>query len=156
MAKKLSQKKLDRMFAAYCDRQSVRYVARKCNVSPTTVIKYRNIENWDGRLPEIQADAAQQVDALLTERRANDLRIVQAAKKVYASGLTGKIKAECPNCSNKFDVTVPKMKASLRDIDVLVRLGEFLAGESDMTPELAELRRMSTPKLLKLLKDLEK
>lgn len=143
MAKKLKQAKRNRMFAAWCAKESVRFVARKCNISITTVYRYKEWDNWDERLRKVRAEAQQKVDKKIIDHTAESLIIVRAAKARLAQNIK---------------IGAIKTKSTISDLDKLVRLEQLLMGGADSRPDLviAELRNMSTKALLKLLKQLEK
>ncbi len=81
MASKLSEKKIQQMWAAYCERQCVEFVSKKCRVSPTTVRRYRSKENWDERLKGIKEAASKKADETVAEmlaRQARQAREIQS------------------------------------------------------------------------------
>lgn len=84
MAKKLPKKKLEAMYAAYCEKRSVRHVARKCSVSPTTVTRYRNEEKWDERVDAIEVKAREVQDETELEKRK---RRITMGKYLQAKGM---------------------------------------------------------------------
>ena len=84
MARKLTDDKLARMFSAFCEKQSIRFVARKCAVSQTTCRRYRVKEEWDARLREIQRQAREAADGSEVDRR---MELVRVARELQDDGL---------------------------------------------------------------------
>lgn len=81
MPAELPQAKRIELFRAYCDRRSVQYVARVCGVSPTTALRYKRVDDWDGRLSGITRKADEKIDDSIAEmmaRQAKQARAVQA------------------------------------------------------------------------------
>lgn len=143
MSKRLTAKKLRQMFAAYCERPSVYHVAAKCKVSPTTAKRYRDAEDWDGRLKQISRKAAEKVDRKVVDVTAENLRVVRFAKaRVVRRIRNGKVKSS----------------STYSDLDRLVRLEQFLSGGNDSRPdvEITELRSKSTGELRALLRQLRR
>ena len=143
MAKKLTQKKLNSMFKAYCEKQSVRYVSRKCRCSHVTARKYRDLQGWDNRVAQIQHKAQEKQDESLADSLAQNLKVVQFAKDkilelIQAGGQVSKSPAA--------------------DLDKMIRLELLLRGEADSRIETKEtgLKDVSTEKLLKMQKRLRK
>lgn len=81
MAAELTQTKRIELFKAYCERRSVQHVARVCGVSPTTALRYKRLDDWDGRLVGISQKADEKIDDSIAEmmaRQAKQARAVQA------------------------------------------------------------------------------
>lgn len=142
MAKGLSRKKLEQLFAAYVERQSIRNVAKVCNVSHTTVRKYRDKLGWDQRLKDVQAKAVEKGNNTLADSIAKNLEYVQFVKgkimeNIMVKGVGG---------------TNP-----VNDLDKAIRLELLLRGEADSKTEVvsAELKAMSTEELLEMRKNLK-
>ena len=131
MTRTLSAEKTDAMWAAWQEKQTLYSVAKKCKVAYASVKKYRKLDNWDKRLAKINGKAMVKADATLTTRRAKQIAIVDQATKSYFQQLLGRAEISCPHCKRTHTHKIPKLKAGFRDIDVLVRLQEFLAGEAD-------------------------
>jgi len=68
--RKLSDAKVEEMFAAYTEKQSLLYVSKKCHVAHQTVRRYKLKEQWDNRLEKIRAKTVQKVDAKAVTERA--------------------------------------------------------------------------------------
>lgn len=105
------------MFKLYCEKQCVRFVAKKCRVSETTVRKYRKKDKWDARVEEVKADTRQKTDAQIANSLV--LRISQYEKILDEF---------MPHLS-------PKHIRSIKDIGTLERLIMFLRGEPDSRPD---------------------
>lgn len=126
MAKKLSESKITELFNAFCEKQSLRYVSRKCKVSTTTVKRYSHAEHWDERLIEIRLKVQKKVDFNAEERLQNNAALLRTAKQAYAARLVEKCK--CPHCG--LEVPVPGLIFKAVDIDKLIRLEQYLFGEN--------------------------
>lgn len=125
------------MFKAYCEKQSILYVSKKCSVSPRTVRKYRKVHEWDKRLAEIQKKAQEKTDDNLARALAQNIKYVQYAKgKVMELMQSGMVVSSNP----------------VADLDKMIRLELLLRGEADSRTENVntELQNMSTEELLKL------
>jgi hypothetical protein len=90
---KISEKKLDAMFGAFCDHQSIRHVSNKCHVSPTTVRRYRKIHNWDARVDEIEKQVQAIQDETEVQRRDRHIKLARlmedkAVAFLEANGIT--------------------------------------------------------------------
>ena len=135
MAKKLSQKQLDKMFKTFCERQSVRYVARICSISPVTARKYRDLEHWNNRVAEVKRKARERQDESLAGHLANNLKVVQFAK--------GKI-LELIQVGGRIS------NNPVADLDKMIRLELLLRGEVDSRTEIVDsgLKDVSTEELL--------
>jgi len=134
MSKRLAQKRLDKMFKTYCEKQSSQYVSKKCAISRTTVDKYKRLEDWRGRLVGIQRKAQAKQDDNLANSLAENLKIVQFAKdKIVKLIKRGQI-----------------TKKPAADLDKMIRLELLLRGEADSRPELVDnrLKDISTETLL--------
>jgi len=138
MAKKLSQKQIDGMFKVWVERQSVNYVAKKCNVSHTTVEKYMALQDWRGRLAGIQEKAQGKQDDSLAVFLASRIKYVEFfVKKVVDAVRTGQI-----------DITKDPASAitKLIDVELLLR-GQV---NSRMAIIDSKLKDVSTETLLKM------
>ncbi len=121
MSKKLTQKKIDSMFKWYVERQSVLYVSRKCRVSPTTVKKYRRMQEWDNRLKGIQEKAQEKQDDTMADCLAANLKYVQFAKGKILEVIT----------TVGMGTTNP-----MSDLDKAIRLELLLRGGEDRRSEI--------------------
>lgn len=146
MAQKLTEQKIEEMFAAYCEQQTVRYVAEKCHVHRITVRRYRDNRGWDERLAGVRKKTEGKVDDTLAARNARLIKIVDNALASYTKQLFGYMPTECPECHHKFNVPIPALKAKFSDIVNLVRTYNLLTGEP--TDRHAEAE--APPKLIKM------
>ena len=83
-------KRID-LFRAYCERRSIQYVARVCSVSPTTALRYKRADDWDGGLVGTTHKADEKIDDSIAEmmaRQAKRARAVQAKalQKIVGDG----------------------------------------------------------------------
>ena len=122
MSKKLTSKKLAQMFKAFCERQSVQYVARKCKIHYSTCRKYRQLNNWDSRLAKIQAKAEQIAGANSAQELADSLSIVRFCKQKLFDQVKAMKTAELSD-------------TPIADLDRLIRLELFLMGQPDSRPD---------------------
>ena len=145
MSKKLTQKKLDSLFACYCEKQSVNNVAKTCKVSHTTVKKYKILLEWDKRLKGVQEKAIEKQDNSLAESIAENLKYVQFVKAKIIELITQKD-------------GVIKSTNTMADLDRAIRLELLLRGEADSRVENLDgkLKNVSTDELVKMRKQLEK
>ena len=152
MAVKITQTKLDEMFAAYCEKQSIEYVARKCKVSHTTARRYKRFWGWDEKLIKAQQKASDKQVDTIAKMMADNIKMVNTAKNVYSASLVGKIK--CPHCNGV--IPVPKLEPKFIDLDKLIRLELLLRGQADARMEVIDknLMDMSTEQLLRLREEL--
>jgi hypothetical protein len=146
MAHKLSEQRIEDMFTAYCERQSITYVSKKCGVNYLTAKRYRDNRGWDGRLDEVRKKTEDKVEDTIAVRNARLLKVVDGAVASYAKQLSGRMPTECPECKHKFFVPVPALKATLGDIEKLARTHNLLIGEPTDRPGA----NTEMPKLIKL------
>jgi len=85
MVRKLSDSKVEEMFAAYTEKQTLGYVSRKCQVSHITVKRYRDMFKWDERVEKIKKRTIEKVDARRADHRA---RHAQLGKLLQIKGAT--------------------------------------------------------------------
>jgi len=142
MAKKLTQKQLNGMFKAYCEKQSEHYVSQKCTISRNTVRKYKRLEDWDTRIAVIQQKAQEKQDETLAEfygRRIKDIEGV--VEKVLTLIEIGRV------TNDPASTLVKLVKAEL-----------LLRGEADSRSEVIDrkLKDVPTDMLLKMQKELIK
>lgn len=143
MAKRLSAKKLEEMFKAYCERPSLQYVSRKCKVSHVTARKYRKSEDWEARMLKIQQKANDRVDDNIAKTLSNDIKIVQLAKSRAVHTLRETKQLDAKNI--------------VGDLNTLIRLELFLRGENESRTEVVTggLEEKSLEDLLAMKKQLE-
>jgi len=69
----VGQAERERMFHVYCDRQSVQHVSRVCRRSHVTVRKYKDLDNWDKRLPEVKRMARERSNEKAADKIARQI-----------------------------------------------------------------------------------
>lgn len=143
MAHKKTESEIEKFWSFFQEKPSVAFVAEKCGISETTIRRYRDKEHWLDRLKKIREKAAQKADANAATKLAENLRILTAAKKVYAASLYGKAEIICPDCGHRFVHPVPKAEPSFRDIDTIIRLEEMLIGRPDSRQDISGLGEMT-------------
>lgn len=111
MANKLSQEKIEAMWAAYLECQTNHSVAQKCQISRATVRRYRRLQNWDERIRKIQEETQKRSDETVAERRARSRKIIRAAIAQIGR-----------------QIAEGKLKYSAGDLERMVRLDEWLDG----------------------------
>jgi hypothetical protein len=115
MANKLSQKRIDEMWAAYQERQSIEFVSKKCgNLHWRTVDRYRRLERWDERLAEIRRKAQDEADYDLAKATAASLMLVQSYKEKLAAAMEFK--------------NVPDEDVTASEIERIVKVEQLLLG----------------------------
>lgn len=144
MAQKISEQKIEEMFAAYCEQQTIRYVAEKCHVHRATVRRYRDSRGWDGRLAEVRKKTAEKVGNTIARDRARNLQLIDAALANFVKHLQGKATGVC-ECGRTVTVMVPMLKGKYTDLCELIKTHNLLAG--DPTERTANANE--EPKLIK-------
>ena len=133
--RRLTEKKREEMFQAWCKEQTAQYVVKTCAISRGTVTKYLIKDNWDARLKVIREKARNTLDNDEAKHTAETLKVIKSVKNVYVTSLVGTTK--CPKCQAK--VQVPKLKPAFRDIDAIIRLEEFIRGKPDSRPDVGRM-----------------
>ena len=124
----IGDKKREEMWEAFLQKQSERDVASACNVSRSTVRRYRKLDRWDERTEEIRRKTDALVNGKTAEKAAGirnrHIQIVQAAQAKFVKALS----------EDKVDFTVA-------DYDRLVKLELLLSGEpTEITEEVRRER----------------
>ncbi len=115
MANKLSQQRIDEMWAAYQERQSIEFVSKKCGgVHWKTVDRYRRLGQWDERLAEIRRQAQEEADYDLARATAESLKLVQSYKEKLAAAMEFK--------------NVPDEDVTASEIERIVKVEQLLLG----------------------------
>lgn len=83
MANKLTDEKRAEMFAAWCEKQSKRFVAQKCNVSITTVGRWKIKDKWVERYAKIQQKATDKVDTQIVKMKARHAKYGQVLQQMF-------------------------------------------------------------------------
>jgi len=116
----LGKKKVEQLFATWCELQSILGTAKVCKVSHTTVRRYLREQNWPARYRAIQAKAQAKADDRIAEQQAESLTLIREAKCRVAERIrTGDIKSH----------------STIADLDRLVRLEQLLIGGPDQRTE---------------------
>jgi len=133
MANKLSTEKVNELWLAWQEKQSVRHVAQKCHVSKKTVARYRLKENWDERLAKIKQLTSEMVDMKQAEQNAKFIKIAESTINLYAQSLTKVVTQTCPKCGEQIKITIPRATITPNHFDKMVRLirQEFGRPDSD-------------------------
>ena len=85
--RKLSDAKVEEMFAAYTEKQTLRYVSRKCNVALQTVNRYRKLDSWDERIAKIQRKTIEKVNTVIVNKRARQAKYGELMSAIGARRL---------------------------------------------------------------------
>jgi len=83
--RRLEDAKIEELWAAWQKTQSVSAVARTCRVSPVTVRRYRDENDWPGRMRAISQKVQKKADETIAEKRARWAKQGKALQKI---GLT--------------------------------------------------------------------
>jgi len=135
MANKLPQKKIDEMWTAWQEKQTLYNVRAKCKVSYPTISRYRKLERWDERLAKIREKTIQKVDAKQVNHNAKYVKIANAVINVFAQSLLGYTEEKCSNCGIMVRVAIPRPDVSPADFDRMVRLIRLELGEVEKREE---------------------
>lgn len=84
---KLSQRRIDELWLAYQEHESVHAVSKKCGVHWKTVDRYRLLERWDERIADARRRAQDEADYDLARAMAASLRLVTQYKSKLAEAL---------------------------------------------------------------------
>jgi len=77
MTRRLTDKKIEEMFLAYQEKQSLAHVQRKCKVSLPTIKKYKDEGEWDERLKRVRQKTIEKVDARIASYRARHINLAK-------------------------------------------------------------------------------
>jgi len=135
------------------EKRSLAKVGREFNVSVQSLVKWSKAFGWQKRVIERDDKnalaLAKKNDTAIIRDKVKDLKLVESAKAVWAQWLKGSIEVICPNCNQQHSIAITKLKPQFRDVDTLIRLSEFLAGEADSRPEQVIRLEYVDPKLRK-------
>ena len=153
MGKLLTRKQADSIFAEFLQDQAPHRIAKKTGIHWQTVQKYIDIGDPDrgiAPLKERLAEITEKIDTGVAEQRAKDLQKISViVSATYAKLLTR-------DDTGKEQLTATP---SLTDLDRLLRLKCFLAGEPDsrvehrMQGEVARVVSALTEAVAKIVKD---
>jgi len=121
----LPTQKINEMWKAYQEKQSIHYIARKCMVSPITAKKYKIKEKWDERLAKINRQVVKRVDENIADFKVNALKINQAVISKFLKQLGVEEK------DGKITVSTDGKDVSVKDYDTIIRQSLLLLGEED-------------------------
>ena len=122
MANKLSTEKVNELWLAWQEKQSVRHVAQKCHVSKKTVARYRLKESWDERLAKIKQLTSEMADVKQAEQNAKFIKIAESTINLYAQSLTKVVTQTCPKCGEQIKMAIPRTTITPNHFDKMVRL----------------------------------
>lgn len=86
----MTEAKRDELFAAWQEKQAIRYVSRKCGVSHTTARRYREKDDWEARMARIVEKAQRKADDDAARRRARHIKLAQLVQAKGAECLAKK------------------------------------------------------------------
>ena len=118
----LSDEKIEKMWQAYQVHPTTYFVNKKCNVSRSTVRRYRDSEHWDERLQEIRDKASALADNKAAQRLANAVEVVHDLRVKIAESIKERLEAG-------------NYKPTVMDLERLVKLEQFLSGLSESRTE---------------------
>lgn len=136
MANKLSTDKVNELWLAWQEKQSIRYVAQKCHVAKKTVERYHLNEKWDERIAKIKQLASEKADMKQAEQNAKFIRIAESTINLYSQSLTKYVLHTCPKCGKQIIITVPRATITPTHFDKMVRLIREELGRQDSEENL--------------------
>lgn len=119
--RKLTPQDRTRMFKAWQAHPTVLYVAQTTGFVLGTVSKYRKLDRWDERWAEIQAKA----DVLSDENAAVSLARVLENVTDLQDMMIGRLREL---------LEAKQYTPQIRDVDLLVRLEQYLRGQHESEP----------------------
>jgi hypothetical protein len=137
------------MFAAWCERQSIEHVSKKCRVHWNTARRYKRIDNWDERYAKIQAEANAKADKKITNKLAERIQSYRAIADAGINRLVREIKEQ-----QKRGVDTPELENTISEQIALEKLLELLEGRPDSRPD-KPVDDSSDPRVERLLDALE-
>ena len=129
MANKLSDKKIKEMWKAYQEKQTVRYVAQKCQVSRTTARRYKIKDNWDERTKEIKKKVEEKIDETIVSFKIRTFKI----NKIIIKRFLEQLGITRDKNGNLIDGPTDK-EISVSDYEKIVKLCFYLLGEPESNP----------------------
>ena len=154
MGKLLTRKQADSIFAEFLQDQAPHRIAKKTGIHWQTVQKYIDIGDPDrgiAPLKERLAEITEKIDTGVAEQRAKDLQKIS----VIVTATYAKLRTKDEKTGEEEITATP----SLTDLDRLLRLKCFLAGEPDsrvehrMQGEVARVVSALTEAVAKIVKD---
>jgi hypothetical protein len=77
----ITSKKISDAFDMYCDKKNISQIARKLNISRSTVARHRNLEGWDKRRKLIQEKAIRRVDNKIAVDQGRHITLSRAMQQ---------------------------------------------------------------------------
>ena len=150
MANKLTDKKREQMFEAWCVKQSCRHVAQKCSVSPQTTKRYRKKDKWDSRYAKINQKTAEKVDNSIIKMRARHAKYGQVLQQMFHNSFLkdGKLDMDAVKKLNK--------KELIKALEAGVKIEREAVGETEkLELVMTDYEKKSEDELRALLNELE-
>lgn len=126
---KLSDKKRDRMYAVWCQKENIAFVAAKCGVSEGSVRKYKKVDRWPERREESRQERHKELDREIVSAEVKRIQayeaIINAILNPYIRQLNELKEARLP----------VELHEPLSLAEKLERLVKFLKGEPDSRPD---------------------
>ena len=122
--KSLSPQQIAALWRAYKIRQTARFVARHCSVSQHTAEKYIRDRNFAERYAKLQAKADEFLDEDQALSLANTIKPLANLRVIILKDLLAHVKNG-------------DIKATVSDVDKIVRLERYLRGEPESQTEQA-------------------
>lgn len=136
MANKISSKKIDELWQAWQQKQTIRYVCQKCNINRRTVERYRKLERWDERIQQIKQQVQQKLDAKQSEENLRYVEIARKTINLYEESLAESVIRTCPKCKAEIQISMPK-NLTPADFSKMVKLIKDELAEKEKTKEAA-------------------
>lgn len=116
----LTPEEQEALWTVYQQNPRVRYVAKVCHVSQTTVRKYRDRGRWNERLAKIIKAAQKKADDETADQLTNNMKWLKTAKQTWGASVYGKVQKGCPNCGFVVEVTVPRIQPKFGDLNWII------------------------------------
>ncbi len=136
MSNKLPSEKINQLWKAFQERQTIRYVCQKCNINRRTAERYRKLERWDERFEKIKQQVQEKVDMKQAEENARFIQIAQRTINLYEESLAESVVRICPKCKQEIQISMPK-NLTPADFSKMVRLIKDELAEKEKTKEAA-------------------
>jgi hypothetical protein len=141
------------MFDVWCETESIKQVSNKCTVHWKTAERYYEIDNWQERLEDIQAQARTKDDQKRARDRANIIERYSSIRDAGLNNLLSQIKEQID-----LGEAAPTLKLGVKDLDKLERLLKFLEGKPDSRPDTPDdtIQRENNERVTDALVGIEK
>lgn len=114
---------------------TLKVLAQRSGLSLGTLVKHCQRDNWQSQREQFWYEVEQRVREKAVAERASrveaNLKLVEAAKRVWFTHLAGKMKVRCEHCGKEHEVPMPTFRPAFGDISQLLRLEELLLGQPD-------------------------